>query len=454
MNQPSFWFSQLNEVPKRNSLSKNLDTDVVIIGAGFTGLWTAYYLKKLSPHTSVVIIEKNHVGFGASGRNGGWCSALFATSLEKLAKKSSPQLARQQYLEMVNTLDEIEAVMKIEKIEADWQRGGTVTLARDQIQLKRAAAEVNHFRDWGFDEDYLRLLSKNEASELLAASKVLGGTFTPHCAAINPAKLVIGLAQAVENLGVEFYENTPVTDFFSHFVKTTNFSIKAKYVVRATEGYTPTFKNHKRDLIPVYSLMIATEPLPPGIIEEVGLEKRTTFADFRNTIIYGQRTLDNRIAFGGRGAPYPFGSRIRPSFEQHAKTHRDLEKTLKELLPQIKNLKITDTWGGPLGIPRDWSSHVGLDPKTGLASAGGYVGDGVGTSNLAGRTLADLILKRDSEITKLPWVNHKSKKWEVEPFRFIGVNLGTLLAKVSDRFEKGKSKPTIFTKLFNYLLDK
>lgn len=454
MNQPSFWFSHLKEQPKRNSLSKNLETDVVIIGAGFTGLWTAYYLKKLSPETSVVIVEKNRVGFGASGRNGGWCSALFATSLEKLAKKSSPQLARQQYLEMVNTLDEIEAVMKIEKIEADWQRGGTVTLARDQIQLKRAAAEVNHFRDWGFDEDYLKLLSKGEASEILSASKVLGGTFTPHCAAINPAKLVTGLAAAVEKLGVEIYENSPVVTISPRLIKTANFSIKGKYVVRATEGYTSTFDNHKRDLIPVYSLMIATEPLPPGVIEEVGLEKRATFADFRNTIIYGQRTLDNRIAFGGRGAPYPFGSRIRPSFEQHAKTHRDLEKTLKELLPQIKNLKITDTWGGPLGIPRDWSSHVGLDPKTGLASAGGYVGDGVGTSNLAGRTLADLILERDTEITKLPWVNHKSKKWEVEPFRFIGVNLGTLLAKVSDRFEKGKSKPSIFTKLFNYLLDK
>lgn len=454
MNHPSFWFSQLKELPKRNSLNKNLESDVVIVGAGFTGLWTAYYLKKLSPESSVVILEKNHVGFGASGRNGGWCSALFATSLEKLAKKSGSELARDQYLEMVKTLEEIESVIKEEKIEVDWQRGGTVTLARNQIQLKRAVAEVNYFREWGFDENYLMLLSKNEASEILAASKVHGGTYTPHCAAINPAKLVIGLAAVVEKLGVEIYENTPVVEISPHLVKTTSNSIKAKYVIRATEGYTPTFNNHQRELIPIYSLMIATEPLPQEVIKEVGLKNRATFADFRNTIIYGQRTADNRIVFGGRGAPYAFRSKIKPSLEQHKKTHQALEETLKELLPQIINFKITHMWGGPLGIPRDWSSHVGLDPEIGLASAGGYVGDGVGTSNLAGRTLADLILNRDTLLTRLPWVNHASKKWEFEPLRFIAINLGNFLAKTSDVTEKGKARDSLFSKILSLLIKK
>lgn len=454
MNQPSFWFSQIPKIPKRNRLTKDLETDVAIIGAGFTGLWTAYYLKKFSPLTSVVIVEKNHVGFGASGRNGGWCSALFATSLEKLAKNSSREKAREQYLEMVKTLDEIEAVLKSEKIEADWQRGGTVSLARDQNQLKKAAAEVNHFREWGFDDEYLQLLNKVEASDLLNASKVYGGTFTPHCSAINPAKLVLGLASVVEKLGVEIYENSPAEEITPHQIKSENFKIKSKYVVRATEGYTPTFNNHRRDLIPVYSLMIATEPLPEEVIKSIGLKNRTTFADFRNTIIYGQRTIDNRIAFGGRGAPYALGSKIKPSLEQHKKTHKDLEKTLKELLPQLKDFEVTHAWGGPLGIPRDWSSYVSLEKATGLAAAGGYVGDGVGTSNLAGRTLADLILKRDTNLVQLPWVNHKSKKWEVEPLRYLGVNLSTLLAKTSDRFEMGSAKPSIFSKLFKLLVEK
>ncbi len=454
MTYPSFWFTQLKEISERKKLINDLEVDVAIVGAGFTGLWTAYYLKKLSPETSVVVLEKNHVGFGASGRNGGWCSALFATSLDKLAKKSSPKNAREQYLEMVKTLDEIESVLNIEDIDADWQRGGTLSLARNQIQLKRAAAEVNHYRSWGFDDSYLKLLTKNEASEILAASNVLGGTFTPHCAAINPAKLVLGLSSAVEKLGVEIYENSCAVDIAPSLVTGAAFKVRAKYIVRALEAFTPTIQKYRRDLIPVYSLMIATEPLPSEIIEKIGLKNRTTFADYRNTIIYGQRTKDNRIAFGGRGAPYPYGSKIKPKLEQHAKTHKDLELTLKELLPQIKDFKISHTWGGPLGIPRDWSSHVSFSPQTGLASAGGYVGDGVGTSNLAGRTLADLILARSTKITKLPWVNHQSKKWELEPLRFIGVNFGTFLAKSSDRLETKRSKPTFLSTLLKKLISK
>lgn len=454
MNQLSFWFSQIPEIPKRNPLYNDIETDVTIVGAGFTGLWAAYYLKKYSPTTSVVVIDKNHVGFGASGRNGGWCSALFATSLEKLATNSSREKAREQYFEMVKTLDEIETVLTREEIDADWRRGGTVTLARDQIQLKKAAAEVNHYQSWGFDDSYLNLLTRNEASEMLAASNVLGGTFTPHCAAINPAKLVVGLAAVVEKLGVEIYENSPAEEISSNQIKSKKFNIRSNYVLRATEGYTSTFKNHRRDLIPVYSLMIATEPLPEEVITSIGLKNRATFADFRNTIIYGQRTVDNRIAFGGRGAPYAYGSKIKPSLEQHKKTHNDLEKTLKELLPQLRDFKVTHTWGGPLGIPRDWSSFVSLDQKTHLAAAGGYVGDGVGTSNLAGRTLADLILKRDTSLTRLPWVNHESKKWELEPIRYIGVNLSTMLAKTSDRFESGRAKTSMISKLFKLLVKK
>ena len=452
MTHPSFWFSQLKELPKRDVLENDLAVDVAIVGAGFTGLWTAYYLKKAAPQISIAILEKNHVGFGASGRNGGWCSALFATSLEKLAKKSNPENAKKQYQEMVKTLDEIENVLSTERIDAEWQRGGTITVARDQIQLQRAHSELNHLREWGFDESYLKPLSKKQASEIFAAANVLGGTFSPHCAAINPAKLVLGLAEVIEKMGVKIYEYSPVIDIAPNLITGKNFKIHTRQIVKALEAFTPTFKKYHRDVIPVYSLMIATEKLPQEVIKQIGLSNRTTFADFRNTIIYGQRTIDDRIVFGGRGAPYSYGSKINSKLELHHKTHKDLEKTLKELIPQLHDFKISHTWGGPLGISRDWSSHVSFDLQTQIASAGGYVGDGVGTSNLAGRTLTDLLLNRDSAITRLPWVNHKSRKWEPEPFRYLGVNLGTLLAKSSDRLEKGKSKPSLFSSLLKYLI--
>lgn len=454
MNIPSFWATELPKQNFRPRLDENIEVEVAIAGAGFTGLWTAYYLKKKSPSLSIAVIEKSQVGYGASGRNGGWCSALFATSLEKLAKNSSRSAAVNQYRAMVETVNEIEKIITFEKIEADWQRGGTITLARDQIQLKRAKAEINHFREWGFDENYLKLLDRAEASNIFNASKVYGGTFTPHCAGINPAKLVTQLANRVENLGVKIYENSPLIEISPHLLRTSSSSVKAKYVVKALEGFTPTFKKYHRDLIPVYSLMIATEPLSKQILESLGLVNRETFADFRNAIIYGQKTATGRIAFGGRGAPYHFGSKVKSKYDLHHKTHQTLEKSLKNLIPQLKGVEITHKWGGVLGIPRDWSAHVILNPKDGIASAGGYVGDGVGSSNLAGRTLADLILKRDSELTRLPWVNHHSKKWEVEPFRYLGIGVGNFLAKTSDQLEHGKSRASIFSKLLKLLVKK
>jgi glycine/D-amino acid oxidase-like deaminating enzyme len=264
MNIPSFWATQLLKQNLRPSLDENIEVDVAIAGAGFTGLWTAYYLKKKSPSLSIAVIEKSQVGFGASGRNGGWCSALFATSLEKLAKNSSRQAAINQYQAMIETVNEIEKVISFEKIEADWQRGGTITLARDQIQLKRAMAEINHFREWGFNENYLKLLNKSEASDIFNASQVYGGTYTPHCAAINPAKLVTQLADRVEKLGVKIYEDSPLKEISPHLLRTSASSVKAKYVVRALEGFTPTFKKYHRNLVPWVnhkSKMWEVEPL-------------------------------------------------------------------------------------------------------------------------------------------------------------------------------------------------
>jgi glycine/D-amino acid oxidase-like deaminating enzyme len=454
MTHPSFWFSQLATVPIREKLEKNIEADVVIVGGGFTGLWSAYYLKKSAPELSIVLIEKEFVGFGASGRNGGWCSALFPTNLEKLAAISNRQSAINLYLEMFNTLDEIEKILKHEDIKADWQRGGSITLARSELQKNRAQQEINYYRSWGFDESYLKILSQNEASDSISATRVYGGTFTPYCAVIDPAKLVRGLAESVEKLGVKIYEKSPAIEIGPQVIKGSNFKITGKYIIKALEGYNPTIKKYKRDLIPVYSLMIATEPLAKNVLQGLKLQNRETFSDYRNAIIYGQITSDGRIAFGGRGAPYHFGSRIDSKFDVHKKTHKALEKSLKDIFPILQNTEITHKWGGPLAIRRNWSAHVEFDFKSGIATAGGYVGDGVATSNLAGRTLTDLILGNKTNLTQLPWVNFPSKKWEVEPVRFIAINIGNLLAKASDRYEKSKSKESYFSKTLDRLLNK
>ena len=432
----SFWLGTTpDELVPGDPLPGDQDVDVAIAGAGFTGLWTAYYLAQASPGLRIAVCEKDIAGFGASGRNGGWCSALFPASLAKLERMAGRQAAVAMYRAMQETVDEVGRVVAAEGIDCHWAKGGTVMLARSPTQLQRAQEEVAEHRAFGFGQADLRLLNRAEAAERVAASGVLGATYTPHCAAIHPARLARGLAAAVRKRGVRLYEQTQVTEIAPGRLRTTHGTVRADYVIRATEGYTPLLPGLHRAIAPVYSLMIATAPLPDATWAQIGLAGRPTFGDFRHLIIYGQRTADGRLAFGGRGAPYHFGSTIRPEFNQVPAVFAALRRTLGELFPALGDVPVTHTWGGPLGVPRDWCASAGLDRATGLGWAGGYVGDGVSTTNLAGRTLADLVLGKDTEITGLPWVGHRSPEWEAEPLRWLGANAGLRTMSWADREE-------------------
>jgi glycine/D-amino acid oxidase-like deaminating enzyme len=423
-------------------LGSDIEADVAIVGGGFTGLWTAYYLARADPRLRVVVCEREIAGYGASGRNGGWCSALFPASLPKLERMAGRDAAITMHEAMRATVDEVGRAAAVEGIDCHFAKGGTVALARTPVQLERAKAEIAEARAFGFGEDDLRLLTAAQASELAGAANVLGATFTPHCAAIHPARLARGLAEAVRRAGVQVFERTPVTQLAPRQVVTPAGTVRARYVVRATEGYTPELPGLKRAIVPVYSLMIATEPLPESVWAQIGLAGRPTFSDLRHLVIYGQRTADGRLAFGGRGAPYHLGSAIKPSFDRVPAVFGALRRTLGELFPALGDARVTHQWGGPLGIPRDWCASVGLDRATGLAWAGGYVGDGVSTTNLAGRTLADLITGTDSELVRLPWVGHRSPRWEPEPLRWLGMNAGLQAMSFADREEGQTGRPS------------
>jgi glycine/D-amino acid oxidase-like deaminating enzyme len=426
--------------------------DVAIVGAGYTGLWTAYYLKQAEPGLRIAILEARTAGFGASGRNGGWCSALYPVSLARLSREHGRAQAVRQFRAAQQAVAEVGRVVTVEQLAVDWALGGTVTLARSRPQLARAAAEVEQARTFGFGPDDLRLLDAVEASRMLAGSHLLGGTFTPHCAAVHPAKLVRALAGLVYRLGVPIYEQTAVQAIEPCRLRTEHGGLRAEQIVRATEGFTPSLQGHRRTVAPVYSLMIATEPLPEQTWQRIGLADRQTFTDNRHLIIYGQRSTDGRLVFGGRGAPYHLGSRIKPGYDRVPAVFDALERTLTDLLPAAAEARITHRWGGPLGIARDWHPSVGLDRSTGLAWAGGYVGDGVSTSNLAGRTLADLLLRRDTELTTLPWVNHRSPAWEVEPLRWLGANAGLRAMTWADHAEQRFGRPSLLAGAVNRMM--
>ena len=431
-SQLSLWLDQLPEIEPRPYLIGDTAVDVAIVGAGLTGLWTAYYLAELDPSLRIAVVESQVAGFGASGRNGGWCSALYPVSLPTLAAEAGRTAAIAQYAAMRDTVREVVDVAEREGIEADIAVGGTIVLARSQAQYARAHEEYATAREY---DEPLELLGPDAARARLNATDVLGATYTPHCAAVQPAKLVRGLAEVVERRGVTIYELTQAQRIEPGAVRARRGTIYADHVVRATEGYTPRLAGLRRAVAPVYSLIIATEPLPARTWDEIGLANRETFSDFRHLIIYGQRTADDRMVFGGRGAPYHFGSRIRPGFDRNERVFAELERALHELFPTLRGVPITHRWGGPLGIARDWHASVGLDRATGMAWAGGYVGDGVSTTNLAGRTLADLLTGRQTSLTGLPWVNHRVRRWEPEPLRWLGVNAGLRLATAADAEE-------------------
>ncbi len=428
--------------PGRPALGGDISVDVAIVGAGYTGLWTAYYLLQRDPGLRVAVLEAEVVGFGASGRNGGWCSALLPMGLDAIAAASSREAAAALQHEMHTTVAEVGRAAAAEGIDCHFAHGGYLNLARNPAQLARAQAAVEHQHSYGFTEADYRMLSAAEASAMCGATDVIGGSFTPHCAAIHPARLARGLARAVEQHGATIYEHTPALEILPHQVRTRDGSVRADVVVRATEAFTPGLPGLKRDVAPIYSLMIATEPLPSSFWDEVGLRERATFNDGRHMIIYGQRTADDRFAFGGRGVWYHWGSRIKPEFDRNPKVHALIHETLRELFPAIGDAAVTHQWGGAVASPRDWWCSVRFDPATGLASAGGYVGDGVGTTNLSGRTLADLITRTESPLTTLPWVGHRSRRWEPEPLRWLGINTSVHLPNGSDRHEARHGTPS------------
>jgi glycine/D-amino acid oxidase-like deaminating enzyme len=445
----SLWWDDISApLVVRPPLPGDQVVDVCVVGAGFTGLWSAHALARADPSLRIAVVEREVAGFGASGRNGGWCSALFATSDAALFRRYGMDAMRQMRRAMQATVDTVGAAAKDEGIDCHFTKGGTVQAARTGAQRDRARAEVAEARSLGFGEDDLRWLDRQEAEAMVGMQGIVGATFTPHCAALQPARLARGLAEAVERLGVTLYEGTEVTAIVpggphtSPLVHTTSGAIRADVVVRAVEAWTPTLPGEKRTLVPVYSLMVATEPLSAGFWDSAGMPGRPTISDYRHMIIYGQRTADDRIAFGGRGAPYHFGSAVRPSFDGTPAVHKLLRSTLVDLFPALSSARFTHAWGGPLGIPRDWHSSVGFDRHRGIAWAGGYVGDGVATANLAGRTLADLITGSDTELTQLPWVDHRSPPWEPEPLRWLGVNAGLWAMKLADRVEQRTGRPS------------
>ena len=430
----SHWWQQIGGAPApRAALPGDTTVDVAIVGAGYTGLWTAYYLKRADPSLRVAVIEQAHAGYGASGRNGGWLTNSITGGRQQYVQSHGREAAERFQEVMNGTVDEVIRVAGAEGIDADLRKGGEFNVAYTPAQETRIREFAHAEQQWRSTD--LELLEAGEARERINVAGTRAAVWHPHAARIQPAKLAAGLAATVEGLGVPIYEGTRVVEIAPGRAVTTHGTVTAEVVVRATEGFTAGLKGLRRLWLPMNSSLIATEPLPAEVWDEIGWERREVLGDFAHVYMYAQRTADDRIAIGGRGVPYRYGSKTDTDGRTPEVTVATLSEILHRFFPATRDAGIEHVWSGVLGVPRDWAATVGLDRATGLAWGGGYVGTGVTSTNLAGRTLTDLILGRESELVTLPWVGHRVRKWEIEPLRWVATKGLYAAYGVADRAE-------------------
>ncbi|HRA48789.1 MAG TPA: FAD-binding oxidoreductase [Thermomicrobiales bacterium] len=420
----SYWLDSCgDDLTPRPALDQSIEVDIAIMGAGFSGLWTAWYLKQRDPSLRIAIIEREIAGFGASGRNGAWCTSEFPTGPDALAKHYGRDIARQTVFAMRETVQEIGRVAQDHGIDCDWANGGQLLIARGEHQ--RAAIDHEYAALQQLDlADGVEFLDQTAVQDRVHITDLKSGLFSPHTAVIHPGKLVRGLARLVETQGVTIYEQTAVHAVHGGqfpTLTTPSGNVRARTLVLCAEAYLSQLAGYQRDVMPVYSLITLTEPLSQADWDEIGWQHRECIASCRYTVDYLSRTADGRILFGGRGAPYRYGSRITSEMDKHAGTHQMLENNVRSWFPRLKDVRFTHTWGGPLGWSRDFMPTVAYDRTSNIALAHGYTGNGVATTNLAARTLTDLITGVDSPLLQLPHANHKTRKWEPEPFRWLGV---------------------------------
>ncbi|KXX58801.1 NAD(P)/FAD-dependent oxidoreductase [Rhodococcus sp. LB1] len=451
---PVYWLGEQLPTPS-DALGGDCKADFCIVGAGLTGLWTAYYLKKSRPDAEVVVLEKEFAGFGASGRNAGWLTSEFSASYSVLAEAGGRGAVSSMHAAMNDSVDEVLAVCEREKIDADIARGGALRVARNNPQLARLRAGFAERVEWGADAGYT-WLSGGEIRERVAVDGALGGTFNEFGARVHPGKLVRGLLEVIRGIGVRVHEATAVSNIENGRALTPLGVVTSPVILRCTEGYTAEFRGQPRNWAPVSSSVIVTAPVPDKLWTEINWSNAELLADGANEYAAGQRTADGRIVMGGRGAlpSYRFRSRVPSTGTTSTFAKHILSEAVYEMFPALRGLPVDHAWSGVLGVPRDWSPTVSFDAATGLGWAGGYVGSGVSTTNLAGRTLAHLATNTSTPLARLPWVGHTSPKWEPEPLRWLGVRGIEKLFRIADRREDNRNGPSNFTKVANLVSER
>jgi glycine/D-amino acid oxidase-like deaminating enzyme len=442
----SFWLEDAGEpLTPRPALQRSCDVDIAILGAGYTGLWTAYYLLRENPGLRVAIVESEIAGYGASGRNGGWCSPRFPLSAGAMTQRYGAEAARAVLLSLQSAVEEIRDACERESIDACFRPSGTLTVARGAHQVPALKSALAAYERLGLGDHY-QFLSPEQVAERVRVTDVHAGLYTTGGASLHPARLARGLARAIEAHGGTIYEQTRVTEFHGganpRLITEAGEVRASKAIVLAGEAYLTGLRKLHRALLPVYSLICLTEPLSATQWSEIGWQNGENLSSMRNTIVYLTKTPDGRILFGSRGAPYAFGSRITDEQDRHAKTIALIQSSVRDWFPSLSSIRFAHAWGGPVGMPMDWTPAVRFDAGSKIAFAGGYTGQGVAASNLAGQMLAAMIAGKTTGFDSLLFAQRRSPNWIPEPLRWLVVRyMQGAYQRIDEAAEAGKPRP-------------
>ena len=434
--EKSFWLSELDLQPG-DAVDGRIDCDVAIVGGGFTGVSAAYFLKQLDPSMDVVVLEKDLVGYGASGRNAGFSMTLFGFSMQMTRLRFGKDQAVEAHRYMNEAVSLVQQLVEEHDIDCDYEHNGFMRIATSERYVRRIKKELEFAAKMGIDD--MEWMSAEEVAEQVQSPVFRGAAYEPHAALLNPAKLIRGLKDVAEAEGADIYEGSPVTeiDVDNGVVLTTpGGEVHADRAVLATNAYTHLLPLARSKQAPAFTHIILTEPLSDEHFDKIGWENRQGLEDARNMIHYFRLTDDNRLLIGGSDVKIPFGDEM--GLDHDEEVFGQLKEGLDFLFPALSDLEIEHRWGGPVSVTLDMAPAIGEVKGGRLLYSVGCTGHGVSLTHLNGKTLAELITGKTTERTETFFVNRWVPPWPPEPLRFVATQTVRNALRFQDRITDSK----------------
>jgi glycine/D-amino acid oxidase-like deaminating enzyme len=412
----SMWAATAGSYTPQPAVQEDLAVDVAIIGGGYTGLTTAYELRRADPGLSVAVLEAREVGYGGSGRNGSFAMTVVGLGFAATALVKGKDFLVRAHRYMMRAVDTLDELVDREGLDADKIRPGFIRAATTQSYLRKVRKEVELMNSLGFDD--IHFLDRDEVRERVASPLHLGALWEPRLVLVHPLKLVRAERDLALRYGARVFENTPVLRVkrgakFS--LETPGGTVTAEKVVFATNAYSHLFPQLRRKQVPAFTHMMSTEPLTPEQLEPIGWEGREGLEDARNLIHHYRLTLDNRITMGGGPVGFTWANSLNGD---HApKAWQEVESHFRLTFPHLRDVRFSHRWGGPFSVTLDLTPAMGFLGDRRAVYSLGCIGHGVSMTHLNAQALRDMVLERETDLTESPFVGRRVLPWPPEPLR-------------------------------------